>query len=86
MTSRKLEAVLAAAVIVTQVKPNTYVGAYTDAKGQKWNFTVELISSENDSYIRPVFRADETEDRRWVRQNERIEDSAGNGTDGLRES
>ncbi|MGZ4926549.1 MAG: hypothetical protein ACXV4B_08885 [Halobacteriota archaeon] len=36
----------------TQVKPNTYVGAYADTNGQKWNFTVEFTSSENDSYGR----------------------------------
>lgn len=35
-----------------QVKPNTYVGIYNDSKGQKWNFTVELMSSENDAYGR----------------------------------
>lgn len=36
----------------TQIKPKTYVGAYADAKGQKWNFTVELFSAENNSYGR----------------------------------
>jgi hypothetical protein len=33
----------------TQIKPKTYVGAYADAKGQKWNFTVEQFSAENNS-------------------------------------
>jgi hypothetical protein len=36
----------------TQIKPKTYVGAYADAKGQKWNFTVEQFSAENNSYGR----------------------------------
>jgi len=94
MTSRKLEAVLAAAIVATvlmsgclslpsastptatphdlsasydasfvlsgwralskftQVTPKSYVGAYADAKGQSWNFTVELFSAENTSYSR----------------------------------
>ncbi|MGA7075152.1 MAG: hypothetical protein WBZ42_01180 [Halobacteriota archaeon] len=113
MTSHKLEAVLAAAVIVTvltsgclsalpfsstptskprdlsgsydasfvlggwrpinkftQVKPNTYVGAYTDTKGQKWNFTVELISSENDSYGRYFELMKQRTDAGYVKTNE----------------
>lgn len=113
MTSRKLEAVLAAAVIATvltsgclsalpfsstpsskprdlsgsydasfvlsgwrpinkftQVKPNTYVGAYQDAKGQKWNFTVELISSENDSYGRYFELMKNRTDAGYVKTNE----------------
>ena len=34
----------------TRVTPKTYVGAYADANGQKWNFTVELFSAENNAY------------------------------------
>ncbi|MGA3360298.1 MAG: hypothetical protein ABSC87_08840 [Halobacteriota archaeon] len=113
MTSRKLEAVLAAAVIVivltsgclsslpfrstptakprdisgsydasfvlggwspvskfAQMKPNTYVGVYTDAKGQTWNFTVELISSENDSYGRYFELMKQRTDAGYVKTNE----------------
>jgi hypothetical protein len=36
----------------TQVTPKGYVGTYADAKGQSWNFTVELFSVENTSYSR----------------------------------
>jgi hypothetical protein len=36
----------------TQVKPNHYTGVYADANGQQWSFTVELTSSESDSYGR----------------------------------
>jgi hypothetical protein len=35
-----------------QVTPKSYVGTYADAKGQSWNFTVELFSAENTSYSR----------------------------------
>jgi hypothetical protein len=52
------------------VKPNTYVGVYTDAKGQTWNFTVELISSENDSYGRYFELMKQRTDAGYVKTNE----------------
>jgi hypothetical protein len=54
----------------TQVKPHTYVGVYTDEKGQTWNFTVELISSENDSYGRYFELMKQRTDAGYVKTNE----------------
>jgi hypothetical protein len=54
----------------TQVKLNIYAGVYADAKGQKWNFTAELMSSENDSYGRYFELMKERTDRGYVETNE----------------
>jgi hypothetical protein len=54
----------------TQVKPKTYVGAYADAKGQKWNFTVELFSAENDSYGRYFALMKQRSDEGYIKTNE----------------
>jgi hypothetical protein len=53
-----------------QVKPNTYAGAFADAKGQKWNFTVELMSSENDSYGRYFELMKQRTDAGYTKTNE----------------
>jgi hypothetical protein len=53
-----------------QVKPNTYVGIYKDTNGQKWNFTVELMSSENDAYGRYYELMKDRTDVGYVKTNE----------------
>jgi hypothetical protein len=62
----------------TQVKPNTYVGIYNDTKGQKWNFTVELMSTENDAYGRYFELMKDRTDVGYVKTNESKID-LGNG-------
>jgi hypothetical protein len=54
----------------TKVKPKTYVGAYADANGQKWNFTVELFSAENNSYARYFELMKEKSDEGYVKTSE----------------
>jgi hypothetical protein len=61
-----------------QVKPNTYVGIYKDTNGQKWNFTVELMSSENDAYGRYYELLKDRTDVGYVKTNESKID-LGNG-------
>jgi hypothetical protein len=54
----------------TQVKPNMYSGAYTDVQGLTWNFTVELMSSGNDSYGRYFQLMKERTDGGYIKTNE----------------
>jgi hypothetical protein len=54
----------------TQTKPKTYVGAYADAKGQKWNFTVELFSAENNSYGRYFELMKKRSDEGYIKTSE----------------
>jgi len=54
----------------TQVKAKTYVGTYADAKGQKWNFTVELFSAENNSYGRYFELMKKRSDEGYVKTTE----------------
>jgi hypothetical protein len=54
----------------TQIKPKTYVGAYADAKGQKWNFTVELFSAENNSYGRYFELMKKRSDEGYIKTSE----------------
>lgn len=54
----------------TQVKLNNYAGVYADAKGQQWNFTVELTSSENDSYGRYFELMKKRSDEGYVKTDE----------------
>jgi len=54
----------------SQIKPKTYVGAYTDAKGQSWNFTVELFSAENTSYNRYFELMKKKSDEGYVKTTE----------------
>ncbi len=54
----------------TQIKPKTYVGAYADAKGQKWNFTVELFSAENNSYDRYFELMKKRSDEGYIKTSE----------------
>jgi hypothetical protein len=54
----------------TQIKPNVYSGTYKDAQGLTWNFTVELMSSGNDSYGRYFQLMKERTDDGYVKTNE----------------
>ncbi|MGZ7109759.1 MAG: hypothetical protein ACXVIU_00195 [Halobacteriota archaeon] len=54
----------------TQVTPKTYVGTYTDEKGQSWNFTVQLFSAENTSYSRYFELMKKKSDEGYVKTNE----------------
>jgi hypothetical protein len=46
------------------------VGAYADAKGQKWNFTVELFSAENNSYGRYFELMKKRSDEGYIKTSE----------------
>ncbi len=52
-----------------QTKPNVYSGEYADAQGQAWNFSVELSSSENDSFGRYFQVMKEHSDNGFVKAN-----------------
>ena len=54
----------------TQIKPNVYSGTYKDAQGLTWNFTVELMSSGNDSYGRYFQLMKERTGDGYVKTNE----------------
>ncbi len=54
----------------TQVTPNVYSGNYADVQGLTWNFTVELMSSGNDSYGRYFQLMKERTDAGYVKTNE----------------
>ncbi len=52
-----------------QTKPNTYSGEYADARGQAWNFSIVLSSSENDSFGRYFQAMKERSDNGFLRAN-----------------
>jgi hypothetical protein len=54
----------------TQVTPNVYSGTYTDVQGLTWNFTVELMSSGNESSGRYFQLMKERTDDGYVKTNE----------------
>jgi hypothetical protein len=47
-----------------------YSGTYTDVQGLTWNFTVELMSSGNDSYGRYFQLMKERTDGGYIKTNE----------------
>ncbi len=62
-----------------QVQPSVYAGEYSDARGQKWNFSVALSSSENDSFGHYFNAMKEYNDNGFVKANSsRI--NLGNGS------
>ncbi len=52
-----------------QTKPNVYSGEYRDAQGQTWNFSIELSSSENDSFGRYFQVMKEYSDNGFIKAN-----------------
>ncbi len=52
-----------------QTKLNEYSGEYTDARGQKWNFSVVLSSSENESFGRYFNVTKEYSDNGFIKTN-----------------
>ncbi|MGZ4944339.1 MAG: hypothetical protein ACXV6K_08685, partial [Halobacteriota archaeon] len=52
-----------------QTKANVYSGEYVDARGQTWNFSIELSSSENESFGRYFEVMKEFSDNGFVKAN-----------------
>ncbi len=52
-----------------QTKPNMYSGEYVDARGQAWNFSIVLSSSENDSFGRYFQAMKERSDAGFIKAN-----------------